>query len=108
MTAAVDPKPMSRTSAILYAIALPLGLMALVFVPAGRVDWAPGLVFTGPTAGVSLIGVAPSPAPNPKPGPAPAFVFLSLPSARRRSGRNFARSRSRRRSAVCAWRWTVA
>jgi protein-S-isoprenylcysteine O-methyltransferase Ste14 len=45
MTSATDPKPMSRTSAILYAIGLPLALLALVFIPAGRVDWAPGWIF---------------------------------------------------------------
>ena len=41
MTSAVDPKPMSRTAAVLYAIGLPLCLVALVFVPAGRIDWVP-------------------------------------------------------------------
>src|SRR5262249_37578314 len=45
MTSAVDPKPMSRTSAVLYAIGLPLGLIALVFLPAGRIDWSPGWIF---------------------------------------------------------------
>jgi hypothetical protein len=45
MTSAVDPKPMSRTAAILYAIGLPLSLVALVFLPAGRIDWSPGWVF---------------------------------------------------------------
>jgi protein-S-isoprenylcysteine O-methyltransferase Ste14 len=45
MTSAVDPKPMSRTTAILYAIGLPLALVALVFLPAGRIDWAPGWIF---------------------------------------------------------------
>jgi protein-S-isoprenylcysteine O-methyltransferase Ste14 len=45
MTSAVDPKPMSRTSAILYAIGLPLALLALVFLPAGRMDWGPGWIF---------------------------------------------------------------
>ena len=38
MTSAADPKPMSRTSAILYGIGLPLALVALVFLPAGRID----------------------------------------------------------------------
>jgi hypothetical protein len=37
--------PMSRTAAILYAIGLPLALLALVFVPAGRIDWVPGWIF---------------------------------------------------------------
>jgi protein-S-isoprenylcysteine O-methyltransferase Ste14 len=45
MTSAVDPKPMSRASAILYAIGLPLALIALVFLPAGRIDWLPGWIF---------------------------------------------------------------
>ncbi len=45
MTSATDPKPMSRTLAILYAIGLPLALLALVFLPAGRIDWAPGWIF---------------------------------------------------------------
>jgi protein-S-isoprenylcysteine O-methyltransferase Ste14 len=45
MTSAVDPEPMSRTSAILYAISLPLVLVALVFLPAGRIDWLPGWIF---------------------------------------------------------------
>lgn len=45
MTSAVDPKPMSRTAAILYAIALPLTLVALVFLPVGRIDWRPGWIF---------------------------------------------------------------
>jgi hypothetical protein len=45
MTFAADPKPMSRTSATLYAISLPLGLAALVFLPAGRIDWTAGWVF---------------------------------------------------------------
>ena len=45
MTSAVDPKPMSRTTAIFYAIGLPLALVALVFLPAGRIDWAAGWIF---------------------------------------------------------------
>jgi protein-S-isoprenylcysteine O-methyltransferase Ste14 len=45
MTSAADPKPMSRTSAMLYAIGLPLALVALVFLPAGRIDWIPGWIF---------------------------------------------------------------
>src|SRR5215475_7304793 len=36
---------MSRTSAILYAIGSPLVLVALVFLPAGKIDWAPGWIF---------------------------------------------------------------
>src|SRR5262245_55956020 len=45
MTSPVDPEPMSRTAAILYAIGLPLALLALVFLPAGRIDWSPGWIF---------------------------------------------------------------
>ena len=45
--AATDPAPMSRAVAVLYAIVSPLTLVALVFVPAGRIDWLPGWVFTG-------------------------------------------------------------
>jgi protein-S-isoprenylcysteine O-methyltransferase Ste14 len=40
-----DPRPMSRASAILYAIGSPLCLLALVFLPAGRIDWIPGWLF---------------------------------------------------------------
>jgi protein-S-isoprenylcysteine O-methyltransferase Ste14 len=45
MTSPVDPKPMSRTAAISYAIGFPLALVALVFIPAGRIDWLPGWIF---------------------------------------------------------------
>ncbi len=45
MTSDADPKPMSRTAAILYAIISPLGLIALIFLPAGRIDWRPGWIF---------------------------------------------------------------
>ncbi|WP_407146689.1 methyltransferase family protein [Bradyrhizobium sp. ORS 86] len=45
MNAAVDPKPMSRATAILYAVGLPLVLVALVFVPVGRIAWGPGWIF---------------------------------------------------------------
>ncbi|WP_407164874.1 methyltransferase family protein [Bradyrhizobium sp. ORS 111] len=45
MNAAVDPKPMSRATAILYAVGLPLVLVALVVVPAGRIGWGPGWIF---------------------------------------------------------------
>ncbi|SNB66909.1 MULTISPECIES: isoprenylcysteine carboxylmethyltransferase family protein [unclassified Agrobacterium] len=45
MTSDADPKPMSRTAAILYAIMSPLGLIALIFLPAGRIDWRPGWIF---------------------------------------------------------------
>ncbi|MDK4715709.1 isoprenylcysteine carboxylmethyltransferase family protein [Rhizobium sp. CNPSo 4039] len=40
-----DPEPMSRRKAISYAIGLPLALLALVFLPVGRLDWRPGWVF---------------------------------------------------------------
>jgi protein-S-isoprenylcysteine O-methyltransferase Ste14 len=36
---------MSRTAAILYAIGAPLALLALVFLPAGRIDWVAGWIF---------------------------------------------------------------
>jgi protein-S-isoprenylcysteine O-methyltransferase Ste14 len=45
MTSNADPDPMSRMSAILYAIGLPLALLALVFLPTGRIDWGPGWTF---------------------------------------------------------------
>ena len=45
MISAVDPKPMSRTKAILYTIGSPLTLVALVFLPVGRMDWIPGWIF---------------------------------------------------------------
>ncbi|HEX4171137.1 MAG TPA: isoprenylcysteine carboxylmethyltransferase family protein [Acetobacteraceae bacterium] len=45
MTCAIDPKPMSRAKAILYAIGSPPTLVALVFLPVGRIDWAPGWIF---------------------------------------------------------------
>ncbi len=40
-----EPEPMSRSAAISYAIGLPLALLALVFLPAGRLDWPPGWIF---------------------------------------------------------------
>lgn len=36
---------MSRATAIVYAIGLPLGLLVLVFGPVGRLDWLPGWLF---------------------------------------------------------------
>jgi len=36
---------MSRRATIAYAIAVPAGLLAMVFVPAGRLDWWPGWFF---------------------------------------------------------------
>ena len=43
--AAIEPQPMSRGAAIAYAIGLPLGLLALVFLPAGTWRWTPGWIF---------------------------------------------------------------
>ncbi|MFK0166200.1 methyltransferase family protein [Rhizobium sp. NPDC090279] len=40
-----EPDPMSRRAAISYAIGLPLLLLVLVFLPAGRLDWLPGWIF---------------------------------------------------------------
>jgi protein-S-isoprenylcysteine O-methyltransferase Ste14 len=42
---ATDPRPMSRTLAMLYALGSPLTLVGLVFLPAGRIDWTPGWIF---------------------------------------------------------------
>jgi len=43
----IEPPPMSRTKAIVYGIALPICLLALVFLPIGRLDWGPGWTFVG-------------------------------------------------------------
>ena len=43
--AVTDPKPMSRAAAIAYAICSPLSLIALVFLPVGRLEWKPGWIF---------------------------------------------------------------
>ena len=43
--AVTDPKPMSRAAAIAYAICSPLSLIALMFVPVGRLEWKPGWIF---------------------------------------------------------------
>lgn len=40
-----EPEPMPRGAAIAYAMGLPLALLALVFVPVGRLDWPPGWIF---------------------------------------------------------------
>jgi protein-S-isoprenylcysteine O-methyltransferase Ste14 len=45
MNTVVDPKPMSRTKALVSAIGSPLALVALVFVPAGRIGWSCGWIF---------------------------------------------------------------
>ncbi|MGV1757421.1 methyltransferase family protein [Rhizobium sp. A22-96] len=43
--AVTEPKPISRAAAMAYAIGLPLMLLALVFVPVGRLYWLPGWIF---------------------------------------------------------------
>jgi protein-S-isoprenylcysteine O-methyltransferase Ste14 len=43
--AVTDPQPMSRAAAIAYAIGTLLSLIALVFVPVGRLEWKPGWIF---------------------------------------------------------------
>lgn len=43
--AAREPRAMSRTTAIAYAIGLPLSLLVLIFLPAGSIGWRPGWVF---------------------------------------------------------------
>ena len=56
-----EPEPMSRTTAIAYAVGLPLGLLALVFLPVGRLDWLPGwyfIVFVGAAYGASALILA--------------------------------------------------
>lgn len=40
-----DPEPMSRRTAIVYAVGLPLVLVLLIFLPAGSLAWRPGWVF---------------------------------------------------------------
>jgi protein-S-isoprenylcysteine O-methyltransferase Ste14 len=42
-----DPAPMSPLTVIVYAITLPIGALALVFAPLGRIDWLPGWIFLG-------------------------------------------------------------
>ena len=61
MASIVDPKPLSRAAAILSAISMPLGLVALVFVSAGRLDWIPGWIFIAVLVaafGLSVVAVA--------------------------------------------------
>ncbi|WP_174073601.1 MULTISPECIES: isoprenylcysteine carboxylmethyltransferase family protein [Rhizobium] len=43
--AVTEPKPISRAAAMAYAIGLPLMLLALVFLPVGRLGWRPGWIF---------------------------------------------------------------
>lgn len=45
MTDPQEPKPMSRGTAIGYAIGLPLALVGLIFLPAGSIVWWPGWLF---------------------------------------------------------------
>jgi protein-S-isoprenylcysteine O-methyltransferase Ste14 len=45
MLAAADPEPMSPAAVVANAICLPLGLITLVFLPVGRLDWKPGWIF---------------------------------------------------------------
>lgn len=58
MTEAQQPPAMSRTLAVVYAIGLPLACVALVFVPVGRLDWAPGWWFLGILVGAFLVSAA--------------------------------------------------
>src|SRR4029079_12366762 len=44
MSTVIDPKPMSRRAAILNAIGSPLALIALIFLPAGKIARAPGWI----------------------------------------------------------------
>lgn len=45
MEAPQDPRPMSRSVAIAYAIGLPLSLLLLLFLPAGGLGWRAGWLF---------------------------------------------------------------
>src|SRR5688500_20353765 len=40
-----EPSAMSRSTAIAYAIGLPLSLLGLIFLPAGSIGWQPGWAF---------------------------------------------------------------
>ena len=40
-----EPSAMSRSTAIAYAIGLPLSLLGLIFLPAGTIAWQPGWIF---------------------------------------------------------------
>ncbi len=40
-----EPSAMSRSTAIAYAIGLPLSLLGLTFLPAGTIAWLPGWIF---------------------------------------------------------------
>lgn len=41
---------MSRATAIAYAVALPVSLLLLVFLPAGDLGWVPGWIFVAALA----------------------------------------------------------
>lgn len=61
MNPSTEPPPMSRAKTIAYAIGLPLGLLALIFWPAGRLWWQPGWVFLLVSTlafGVSALAIA--------------------------------------------------
>ncbi|WP_200943820.1 MULTISPECIES: isoprenylcysteine carboxylmethyltransferase family protein [unclassified Rhizobium] len=45
--AITEPEPMSRAKALAYAVGLPAALVALIFLPIGRLDWTPGWIFIG-------------------------------------------------------------
>lgn len=45
MIVPVDPKPMSRATALAYGVGTPVVFGLLVFVPAGAISWVPGWVF---------------------------------------------------------------
>jgi protein-S-isoprenylcysteine O-methyltransferase Ste14 len=45
--AVTEPKPMSGAAVVANATGLPLALLALVFLPVGRLDWPPGWIFIG-------------------------------------------------------------
>jgi hypothetical protein len=41
----LEPSAMSRSTAMTYAIGLPLSLLGLIFLPAGTIAWWPGWIF---------------------------------------------------------------
>ena len=88
--AVTDPKPMLRAAAVAYAICSALGLIALVFLPVGRLDWKPGWIFVAfqvagfGASALVLARVNPSILPRPQPlsawdetlGPGPGHLDL--------------------------------